>query len=167
MSRPRVSILMPVHNEERFLPAALASVRNQTMTDWELVAVNDHPTDETPTILAAAANLLAARLEHLHDPEQIEACLADFLPAWAVPLGLDDAMLAGMVAATAVLLHHVAFWTGERLDKPARGALLDHAGRALAPHNEIDDGPDEVMRPGRVCRRDRAIQVDQELGLET
>ncbi len=53
--------------------------------------------DERLRVACTAANLLAGRLENLHDPEQIEACLADFLPAWAVPLGIDDEMLAGMV----------------------------------------------------------------------
>jgi glycosyltransferase involved in cell wall biosynthesis len=52
---PSVSILMPVRNEERFLPAAIASLRAQTFTDWELVAVDDHSTDRTSAILATAA----------------------------------------------------------------------------------------------------------------
>lgn len=50
-----VSVLMPVRNEERFLPAALASLRAQTHRDWELVAVDDYSTDRTSGILAAAA----------------------------------------------------------------------------------------------------------------
>ena len=52
---PHVSILMPVRNEERFLPAALRSLYAQTLTDWELVVVDDGSTDATPEILAAAA----------------------------------------------------------------------------------------------------------------
>lgn len=52
---PAVSILMPVRNEERFLPAALRSLAAQTLTDWELVAVDDGSTDGTAGILAQAA----------------------------------------------------------------------------------------------------------------
>lgn len=55
MSNPAVSILMPVRNEERFLPAALASLRAQTVTEWELVAVDDGSIDGTSAILATAA----------------------------------------------------------------------------------------------------------------
>jgi len=55
MTSPAISILMPVRNEERFLPAALASLRAQTFADWELVAVDDHSTDQTAAILAAAS----------------------------------------------------------------------------------------------------------------
>jgi glycosyltransferase involved in cell wall biosynthesis len=47
MSKPAVSILMPVRNEEACLEAALASLYRQTLTDWELVA--------TSLILAEAA----------------------------------------------------------------------------------------------------------------
>lgn len=46
---------MPVRNEARFLPAALASIAAQTVGDWELVVVDDGSTDGTAAILAAAA----------------------------------------------------------------------------------------------------------------
>jgi len=52
---PAVSILMPVKNEGRFLSTALRSLSAQTLTDWELVVVDDGSTDDTPRILAEAA----------------------------------------------------------------------------------------------------------------
>lgn len=52
---PAVSILMPVRNEERHLPAALASLFRQSFPDWELVAVDDGSTDGTAGILRTAA----------------------------------------------------------------------------------------------------------------
>lgn len=52
---PRVSILMPVRNEERHLTAALDSLLRQTMTEWELVVVDDGSDDDTPNILDRAA----------------------------------------------------------------------------------------------------------------
>lgn len=55
MNTPRVSILLPVRNEERLLPAALASLFRQTLTDWELIAIDDGSTDSTGALLAAAA----------------------------------------------------------------------------------------------------------------
>ena len=55
MAEPVVSILMPVRNEERYLPAALASIRRQSLDNWELVAVDDHSTDSTRSILTSAA----------------------------------------------------------------------------------------------------------------
>jgi glycosyltransferase involved in cell wall biosynthesis len=55
MNRPTISILLPVRNEERFLPAAIDSIQNQTVTSWELVCVDDGSTDATSAILADAA----------------------------------------------------------------------------------------------------------------
>lgn len=46
---------MPLHNEERYLQAALNSLLSQTLTDWELVAVDDGSDDATPSILKTAA----------------------------------------------------------------------------------------------------------------
>ena len=54
-SPPRVSILMPVHNEAVFLPAALSSLTKQTLIEWELVVVDDGSSDATPEMLAEAA----------------------------------------------------------------------------------------------------------------
>lgn len=55
MNAPALSVLMPVRNEERHLPAALASMRRQSFAEWEMVVVDDGSTDATPRILARAA----------------------------------------------------------------------------------------------------------------
>ncbi|MCF8237404.1 MAG: glycosyltransferase [Saprospiraceae bacterium] len=49
---PLVSVIMAVKDTEPYLPACLDSILDQTFTDWELIAVNDHSTDRTPEILA-------------------------------------------------------------------------------------------------------------------
>ena len=49
---PRVSVLLPVRDCERFISAALASVRRQTFSDLELICVDDGSRDATPEILA-------------------------------------------------------------------------------------------------------------------
>lgn len=50
-----VSVIVPAHNYARFLPEALASVRAQTDSDWECIVVDDGSTDETASVLRAAA----------------------------------------------------------------------------------------------------------------
>ncbi|MDZ4816298.1 MAG: glycosyltransferase [Verrucomicrobiota bacterium] len=50
-SPPLVSILMPVYNAEEFLAFAVDSLRAQTFSDWELIAVNDGSTDRSQEIL--------------------------------------------------------------------------------------------------------------------
>lgn len=51
MKTPLVSILMAVRDEERYLPSALDSIRRQTLSDWELVVVDDGSCDSTADIL--------------------------------------------------------------------------------------------------------------------
>jgi glycosyltransferase involved in cell wall biosynthesis len=43
----RVSVLLPAYNVERFVDAAVESVRAQTFHDWEIVAVDDCSRDDT------------------------------------------------------------------------------------------------------------------------
>jgi glycosyltransferase involved in cell wall biosynthesis len=52
---PRVSVVMAVHNGERFVAEAIESLRTQTFEDFELVVVDDGSTDATPRIVAALA----------------------------------------------------------------------------------------------------------------
>ncbi len=49
---PRVSVLMPTHNQASFLPRALARLFAQPFTDWELIIVDDGSWDETWEALA-------------------------------------------------------------------------------------------------------------------
>ena len=46
-----ISILLPVYNAAKFLSACLQSIQNQTETNWELIAIDDHSTDESFKIL--------------------------------------------------------------------------------------------------------------------
>ncbi|HWD40324.1 MAG TPA: glycosyltransferase [Fimbriimonas sp.] len=51
----RVSVLIPSYNHARFLPSALGSVEAQTFKDWEIVAVDDGSSDDSPAMLRNAA----------------------------------------------------------------------------------------------------------------
>ena len=46
-----VSICLPTRDSIRFLPERLASIRNQSFTDWELIAVDSHSEDGTLELL--------------------------------------------------------------------------------------------------------------------
>lgn len=47
MKAPAISVLMPVRNAATTLAAAVASIRAQTCTDWELIIVDDGSSDGT------------------------------------------------------------------------------------------------------------------------
>lgn len=51
MPQPKISILMPVYNAERFLAAALDSILAQTFTDFELLILDDGSTDGSPELV--------------------------------------------------------------------------------------------------------------------
>ncbi|MEN8165818.1 MAG: glycosyltransferase, partial [Acidobacteriota bacterium] len=51
MSKPRVSVLLPVYNAVEFLPVCLKSLERQTLKDFEVVAVDDGSSDGSSEIL--------------------------------------------------------------------------------------------------------------------
>ena len=50
-NKPKISVLMAVHNGEKFLPQALESIYRQTCQDFEFIIVDDASSDRTPEIL--------------------------------------------------------------------------------------------------------------------
>jgi len=52
---PTVSVLMPVHNGERFVEGAVNSILSQTFDDFELIIVDDGSTDKTHEIVSRLA----------------------------------------------------------------------------------------------------------------
>lgn len=56
---------MAIKDTAPYLPACLDSIVAQTYTNWELIAVNDHSSDETPQILEQYARM-DARIKVFH-----------------------------------------------------------------------------------------------------
>ena len=51
-AQPIVSIVLPTYNRADVIGRAIASVRAQTLADWELLIVDDGSTDGTPDVVA-------------------------------------------------------------------------------------------------------------------
>lgn len=52
MTQPRVSVLMPTFNQAAFVQRALDSLCDQSLSEWELIVVDDGSTDDTAGRLA-------------------------------------------------------------------------------------------------------------------
>ncbi len=91
-----VSVLMPVYNAAATLPHALASVRRQSLAEWELVAVDDGSTDGSGELLDAFADG-ESRCRVLHRPHRglvpaLNDGLGDVRGAWLARFDADDLM---------------------------------------------------------------------------
>ena len=51
MSKPKISVIIPVYNVEKYLNRCLDSIVNQTLKDIEIICVNDGSTDNSLQIL--------------------------------------------------------------------------------------------------------------------
>ena len=49
--RPKVSIIVPIYNVEKYLYRCMDSLINQTLEDIEIIAINDGSTDESVKII--------------------------------------------------------------------------------------------------------------------
>lgn len=47
---PKVSVIMPCFNVEKYIGEAIESVLNQTFKDFEFIIINDGSTDDTAEI---------------------------------------------------------------------------------------------------------------------
>lgn len=65
MTDPLVSVIMPVHNAEKYLQQAVDSIKGQTYLHWELWMVNDHSSDNSASIMQQLA-ASDARIHAIH-----------------------------------------------------------------------------------------------------
>jgi glycosyltransferase involved in cell wall biosynthesis len=112
-----VSVVLPVYNGARLLPATVESILGQTERDLELIAVDDGSTDDTPAVLARYA-ARDPRVRVLRQPENG---------------GITRALIAGCDAATAPA---IARQDNGDLSRPER------LRRALAA---LDSTPEAVL----------------------
>ena len=47
----KISVLITVYNNEKYIGKCIESLKNQTYKNWEAVIVDDGSTDDTPKIL--------------------------------------------------------------------------------------------------------------------
>lgn len=55
-TNPKISVIMPVYNGEKYLSEAIESILNQTYRDLEFIIINDASTDSSPEIAESYAH---------------------------------------------------------------------------------------------------------------
>ena len=104
---PRVSVVIPTCNRAGSLPRAVGSVLAQTWTDFELLIVDDHSTDETPAVTARFADGRIRSFRHERNSGQSKALNTGIEHArgeYVAFLDDDDEWLPGKLAAQVALL---------------------------------------------------------------
>jgi glycosyltransferase involved in cell wall biosynthesis len=76
---PRVSVLIGCWNNAQTLPRAIESILSQTVSDLELIVVDDGSTDETPEVVRAVSDsrIRYLPLEHLGISDSLNQGLAE------------------------------------------------------------------------------------------
>ncbi|MFO1283499.1 MAG: glycoside hydrolase family 99-like domain-containing protein [Burkholderiales bacterium] len=126
---PGTSVVMPVYNHARFLKATLESIRAQSATPLELIAIDDGSTDESSTVVAEFARDAPFPVTLARQPNQ----------------GAHVALNRGMALAagdTIALINSDDAYAPERLERMA--AALG-TGRVLAWSDVVF--VDELDRP--------------------
>lgn len=91
---PTVSVVIPAYNHERFVGEAIASAQAQTLTDLEIVVVDDGSRDATATIAESIA-ARDARVRVIRQPNggshaAINRGIAESRAPWIAILNSDD-----------------------------------------------------------------------------
>ena len=73
--KPAISIIVPVHNNEKTIEGCLDSILSQSLSDIELIVVDDGSTDESLKIVEAAAQS-DHRIRTLSHPVSLSASQA-------------------------------------------------------------------------------------------
>ena len=53
MNKPKISVILPVYNNEQFIEQAINSILSQTFTDWELIIIHDLTDDKSEAKIKA------------------------------------------------------------------------------------------------------------------
>jgi glycosyltransferase involved in cell wall biosynthesis len=148
---PKVSIIIPVYNRERYLGFAVRSVLDQTFTDFELIIVDDGSTDGSLEIaqqFAAEDNRVRVLTLEVDRTEETER-------------GAAYALKAGYELARGEYVGQVDSddWIDMRAIERMVAVFDDDAGCGMVYSNYIDvDENGKQLRPGWRCSYDYSVE---------
>lgn len=153
---PRISVLLPVYNAEKFLPEAIESVLGQSYDDFELIAIDDGSNDNSLEILERYSETdnrirIISRENRGLTPtlnEGIELAIGEYIAR----MDADDICIPERFAVQLAFLdaHPEICAVGGQV------ILIDEEGRELTPfslpHNHADIDKSHLSGPGsEIC----------------
>ena len=115
VTTPLVSIIIPAYNVESYIEETILSVKNQTLSNWELIVVDDGSTDNTYSVICKAVDSIQQNVTILQQENR----------------GLSAARNAGMEKASGMYIYFLD--SDDRLTKNALSVLY-----TLAKQYELD-----------------------------
>lgn len=112
---PLISIIIPAYNVESYIEETILSVKNQTLSNWELIVVDDGSTDNTYSVICKAVESIQQNVTILQQENR----------------GQSAARNAGMEKASGVYIYFLD--SDDRLTKNALSVLY-----TLAKQYELD-----------------------------
>lgn len=108
MTKPKVSVIMPAYNAERFIQESINSVLNQTLENWELLIIDDGSTDETCNLVGGYSDSRIKLLRSDHGGvckarnRGLQLCVGTYLCF----LDADDVLTNNSLLCRAKMLDH-------------------------------------------------------------
>jgi glycosyltransferase involved in cell wall biosynthesis len=138
-SKPRVSIISPVYNAEKFIARCIDSVLAQTFTDWEQIIVDDGSSDGTESVVRRYDD---PRIKYIRLPHRgLEALAESYNTALAAARGDLIAVLEGDDA-----------WLPQKLERQVRAFDEDPLVMLTWGNGLVIDENDRVVRRWRIDR---------------
>lgn len=94
MSKSRLTVILPVQNGEKFITAAIASVLNQTFTEFELWILENGSQDRTPQIVSSIkdSRIRLFQLGSVGIQGALQYALENAPTEWLARMDADDLM---------------------------------------------------------------------------
>lgn len=127
MNTPKVSVLMPNYNCEKYLPEAIESILNQTFTDFEFIIIDDGSTDNSWDIIQEYA-AKDSRIVAVKNEENLKICktlnkwIALAIWKYIARMDSDDISLPDRFEKQVTFLDQypevwIVWWTMEMIDE--------------------------------------------------
>jgi len=131
--KPKVSVVMPAYNSERYIANAIQSVVAQTMPDWELLVVDDCSEDSTCQIVKGMADI-DDRIRLISNEKNLGAA------------GSRNKALNVATGKYVAFLDSDDLWHPEKLDKQIRCMEETGVGLSYTSYQIINQADSTIIR---------------------